>query len=1012
MRMKFLNAIQTKICFGLAVAATASCQMSYQNQSDKATSTAKPSTPTMIVSTSSTNSAPFSLKVGSIYTLSVGLVSSNPDVPISSLKFKTTGANSLGTLPAGWSWTGSSSLNTDASQFSNVGVGSGSQIFLTFSPTSTSQSGVLSLDLLSSSGDVVQTLTYPYQATTDNNIIATTNAPVQVVGSSSLGVQSVVVSFLSDSTTPITNFSIPSLTLPAGWTSPSSSLSCPTVTNTCFLVLNYDPSSAASSGIVTITGTGTSSSSAAKQLTVNIPYVNASGSNSMLVPIVNSGKPSVIGTSGTTQVVPITFKTSGATPVTSVTLSGNLPAGWTTLSGASTVSAVASQVSSAGTNTFVLDLLYSPSASTSGLQTFALTATGNNGVSGGTTSAVNISYGSTSANSSNVLYASSSLGNVGSTAAGQQQIQISFFTDTGQLATGVTLNSSDVATLSAQGITISPSPLVCQGVTSVPCTATLQYDSSANPYFTGAASLRYSYYDQNSVSKDGAAFFYFSPAVQTQVMANVSTGFPVKGIFDVTAPGTNATTMAIGFATNQGIGSLENVSATLPGGWSLSSAPTLPCSIGTTPACVVTYTYQPTALTSQTSFNFNYTYSLDGTAATRVSTSLPVTYLSTPPNQPTMPNLFPFRYFTAADGALNQIKKCRIDELGHTVISTDCSIAIDMTTSALSPPAISTNTYQSIHIVDFSKNGVSKKFFYAIQTGSPQHMVRCQMYATTNPSNSNYGNFDPATCTYSFLADNAVNGIIPALGITRTQNGNTYLYYSDPHNTTKVGRCQLDSDPSSSTVGNAINCIYLTNPLVDHPYAFDFAYDPVTNNATRIYISRYNTASRIFTCALDSDGSVSDSSVSCSSLLGMSYLPTSPSNLATAQKAYGLRIKFDSTTSKNYAFISSIGASTPDGYVYRCEVQSDGTFGATQTAVDANCTGVRHSQNGVTAGLYPTDLQLYSNTNYIYIANDNNAFAPTICRIDYTSAGGVTDCTSIDPAHPYPGNPFTTTSMY
>lgn len=994
-------------CLSTAASFLMSCGMS--NQNNNQINNPNSSGPQPIFSVVSTPSAPFSLQVGSTYTLDLGLIAGTSGVTPSYLKFRTTGANSLGSLPAGWSWTGSTSSNVDPSVFTGVSTGSGSQIFLTFSPTSTSNSGTLSLDLLSNTGDVIRTITFPYQATTDNNVVPVTSVPVQVVSTSSSGIQPVIVSFLSDSTTPITNFSVPSLSLPAGWTSTASSLSCPVVNNSCFLTLNYNPALAASSGVVTITGTGTSSSSATKQVTVSIPYSNngtASGSN--LVPIVNSGQPVVAGALGSSQVVPITFKASGSTPVTGVTLSGTLPAGWTTLSGSSTVSSSTASVLSAGANNFVVNLVYSPTGSaSSGVQSFALTATGTSG-SNTITTGVNVNYQSTPASSNNLIASTTSLGNVGSTTSGQQQIGVSFFTDNGTLATGVVLNATDVATLSSLGIAVSPSLNVCDGTTtSSACNVTLTYNSSLNPSLTGANTLRYTYYDQSGTSKDGTLVFNFAPATQTQMMATLSTGLPVVGTYDSLAPGANATPVTVSFTTNQGTGILENIAATLPGGWVLSSGPTLPCSVTTTPSCSATYTYQPTALTSSTSFDFNYTYSLDGTPATRVSTVFPVSYSSAPPASTTKPDFF-YRYFTDETPSSGKIKKCKVASgktpgtvPGSMVISTDCSDAVTI--------PLATTNYKSIHLATFS----GTTFMYAFSAAT-QQMVRCTMYSTTNPSNPNYKNFDPATCTTSFLpaGENSLLGSF-SMGIAKVANGNTYLYFRQSGISTVIRKCKLN--PAGGT-SNPADCVSLANISVDNPRTFDFVYNTTTNTANRMYISSWNAQSRLYSCALQSDGSVNDISTACASVGGI-MLPNSPPalpDLVSAEKLYAVRIK--NSGGKSYAFLSSIDvASTNSGYIYRCEIQPDGTFGSTLSTVNSKCAARQVYQAGVPVGqvgFYSTELHILSDTNYMYAATEDSAKAPTLCQLDFLGSDVVQNCTSIDPAHPYPGNPFNISSIY
>lgn len=179
----------------------------------------------------------------------------------------------LSALPAGWSGAGAFSCATFA-------TGNGCQLGLAFAPTTTT-AGTITLGYSyadNSGASKSGTVSIPYLATGDNNVVFSTTPGGQVVGPVNSGSQPVTVTFVTDNTLAATNFSANLATLPAGWTSAANSLSCASVTTGtgCQLQLSYAPT-AATSGTLSIGYTFTSNTGDAKTGNVSIPYTTTPG---------------------------------------------------------------------------------------------------------------------------------------------------------------------------------------------------------------------------------------------------------------------------------------------------------------------------------------------------------------------------------------------------------------------------------------------------------------------------------------------------------------------------------------------------------------------------------------------------------------------------------------------------------------------------------------------------------------------------------------------------------------
>jgi hypothetical protein len=177
--------------------------------------------------------------------------------------------SSLTALPAGWS--------SASPTFSCNGFGSGNacQLALTYAPTVVGNGTlILNYTYMNNAGESkTGAVSVAYTATTNNNIVNNvTPASLAVFTNSSTSVD---VTFTTDDGNPATALSITSglSALPAGWSSPSPSFNCSSVSagTTCQLSLTYAPT-AAGGGTLYLTYGYNDNSGTAKSGTVSIAY--------------------------------------------------------------------------------------------------------------------------------------------------------------------------------------------------------------------------------------------------------------------------------------------------------------------------------------------------------------------------------------------------------------------------------------------------------------------------------------------------------------------------------------------------------------------------------------------------------------------------------------------------------------------------------------------------------------------------------------------------------------------
>ena len=251
------------------------------------------------------------------------------------------------TLPAGW---------TGPSPFGCASVSSGSScvLNLVYAPTAfeTGKSVTLNYIYVDNTGTPVTnaqsgasiSMSFNYQATTDDNILSVVAPAGQIVATTNSGSQPFTVSFSTDDGHPASSLVISAAGLPADMTPPSPA-SCDSVSagTACTLTYLYQPM-APESGAVTFNYTYLDNSGTAKNGSFNVGYA-ASANNHVTSTVSPSSNPVVTAT-GTMQTVVVTFTTDDGFPASNLATVGDLTAllaanlGWSTTGSSFTCAAI------------------------------------------------------------------------------------------------------------------------------------------------------------------------------------------------------------------------------------------------------------------------------------------------------------------------------------------------------------------------------------------------------------------------------------------------------------------------------------------------------------------------------------------------------------------------------------------------------------------------------------------------------------------------------------------------
>jgi hypothetical protein len=551
--------------------------------------------------------------------------------------------------------------------------------------------------------------------------------------------QTVSITFVSSTGEAINKLSVSGLaSLPSGWTGPSS-FSCSTVTtgSGCVLNLSYAPS-AVGSGTVSLTYAFTNALGASMTNTVSIPY-SATSNDNVVAAAAPTGQVNAIVGNGS-QAVMLTFTTDDGQAASGLALTSSLttlPAGWS-----STATSFACASVSTG-NGCQLALTFAPRTAGSGTSTLSYGYTDNAGEA--KTGSASIAYAATTHD--NVVAAAAPTGQVNAIVGnGSQAVMLTFTTDDGQAASGLTLTS--LLTALPAGWSSTATSFACA---SVSAGNGCQLGLSFAPLTAGSGTvtLNYGYTDNAHTPKTGSASIAYAATTDDNVAGTVSPSGQVTAL-----AGGSGTNVNVTFATDDG-NPASNLAITaglgaLPSGW--SGPGSFSCStISAGTACQLALTYAPQYTGSALTLTLNYSYT-DNAGNTKTGT-LNVSYLATGPH------LYIANLVTALD-------ECSIGTGG--VLST-CA-ATPTSNGPVEPTGIAFNG-NTAYIADFGSSAID-----VCAVNADGSLANCSAYSSF-PTN-----WTPW-----------------ALTVVTAGNGNTYLYATDVNTLYgSVQQCSLAADGSIS----------------------------------------------------------------------------------------------------------------------------------------------------------------------------------------------------------------------
>jgi hypothetical protein len=545
--------------------------------------------------TATASSSLVSATVGASQTLSVTFNSSD-GLAITGFGI----SNSLSSLPAGWS--GPTTFTCPL-----VSRGSGCVLNLTYTPAAV-DSGTVTLNYIYVDNAGLSkvpggTITIAYQSTAANNVVATASPSGQVNAAVGGGMQSVSVTFTTDSGNATLDDAASNLnvttnlaSLPSGWSSAAASFSCALVNsgNGCQLMLTYAPS-ASGSGMLTLNYGYTDDTGASRTGVLQIPYATTAADT--VAATTSPAGQITAAIKGGSQAVAVTFDTDDGKTASNLfvtTALGSLPAGWKSSAGSFKCGSVSTG------NGCQLMLTYAPTALANGTLTLNYAYDDDSGAA--QTGTLNVPYEATT--NDNVTATPSPAGQINAVLGmGTQTVAVVFTTDDGRLATDLQITSG-LAALPA-GWSSSANPFACSTVsTGNGCEVTLTYSPTA--VAAGTLTLGFSYKNNANQTKTGTLAIPYRATTNDTVAGTPS---PSSSLAVLTG---SSTPVTVAFATDDGNPAsdltITSGLSTLPAGWT-SAATTFSCAtVSDGTVCQVALTYAPNAVGSGTlSLGFSYT---------------------------------------------------------------------------------------------------------------------------------------------------------------------------------------------------------------------------------------------------------------------------------------------------------------------------------------------------------------------------------------------------------------------
>ncbi len=543
--------------------------------------------------------------LGASQTISVTF-SSSDGLPITAFSVY----GSLGTLPPGW--TAPNSLTCALVQ-----PGSGCVLTLTYTPTVV-ETGTLSLDcvyvnnarLPSTPG---QCMMLSYAAAVPNNVVAAVS-PAGEIDAAAGAKQPVSINFNTDDGNAATALNVAWGSLPAGWSSTASGLSCAVVStgNGCQLPLVFAPA-AAVNGTLSLSYSYIDGSGASRSGALNVPY--ATTANGSVASSVSPSGEVTATQAGGKQSVAVTFSTTGGKTAAALGVIADLtklPPGWSAKTTPFTCASV-----SAG-NGCQLQLQYAPATLTSGTLSLRYQYTDANGMPN--FGVINIPYtATTNDNAVGTVAPSGQL--TAMLGAPAQPVSVTFTTDDTRLATSLQITSG--LTALPAGWSSTASAFNCATVT-VGSACQLMLNYAPTGVDNGTFTLSYSYVNNAGEAKASTVAIPYQTTTNDNVIWTASAN-PVA----VASGSTNPVTVT--FITDDGnfaSGLTADLSA-LPVSWTAPMSRLSCASVSVGTACQVVLTYAPAALVAD-SGTLAFGYSYVNSAGTGMTGTVSIPYTAAP----------------------------------------------------------------------------------------------------------------------------------------------------------------------------------------------------------------------------------------------------------------------------------------------------------------------------------------------------------------------------------------------
>ncbi len=418
---------------------------------------------------------------------------------------------------------------------------------------------------------------------------------VQVVTN---GSQPVTLTFNSSDGQRVSRFAITQglASLPSGWSGPAG-FTCATVSvgSGCTLTLTYAPT-AVGGGSLTLAYSYVDNAGTAQNGTVALPYSSSSADNVVATAAPTGQINAMVGAGS--QPVQLTFTTDDGAPATNLAVTSDLtalPTGWST-----SAHSFACATVSTGSGC-QLALIFAPTQVISATTlTLGFSYTDNSGQT--KTGTAVVPYSSTQHD--NVVATAAPTGQIIAVAgSGTQPVTVTFTTDDGNPATGLTVTTS-LTSLPA-GWSSSAHSLSCASVsTGNGCQLAMTYAPIAGG--SGSLTLQFSYADNAGAAKNGTLIIPYTATTHDNVAGTASPSGQVSAVV-----GAGAQPIAVTFNTDDGNVATNLVLTTalnaLPSGWS-SGVQSFSCgNVSTGAGCQLSLNYAPSAAASGT-LALHYSY--------------------------------------------------------------------------------------------------------------------------------------------------------------------------------------------------------------------------------------------------------------------------------------------------------------------------------------------------------------------------------------------------------------------